>query len=540
MRSFLAFPALFALVPGLAAADQIDLHSKVETVTLFPQGAKVTRMVPFEAPAGAHELRLLDLPRGTPMHSLRVSVSGAAMGAIATRENFVPPAPDRESDAIKAARAELERLEDALLDKQDEARALRAAQEAADTRIAFLWKLSEGQALSGADVSALREVSKMVGEEALAARRAALEAEGRARAVDREASELAKEVERARKALAALQPGTQPRNLVSVSIESEEAANGMLEISYVIENAGWSPVYDAYLDREAGSVTLKRGALVYQNSGETWEDVALVLSTNRPGGQIEPAKLWPELRRIGEPDQVMRKQAFDSAAGVAAAPMAEPVMVEEAQASVVDGLSVSYTYPDELSLASGADTVRLELGAMTFDATLRALAVPRRQDVAFLTAEFTNTSDEMILPSVSTQLFRDGDYVGQVQGGMIAAGDRARLGFGPIEGLRLTRLSERNEGDRGVISRSSELSEKVRIEVENLTGRSWPLRVIDQVPYSEQEDLSITWNASPRPDIVDLDDGKGILAWDSEIAAGETTEIGLEFTLEWPDGKVLR
>jgi hypothetical protein len=106
--------------------------------------------------------------------------------------------------------------------------------------------------------------------------------------------------------------------------------------------------------------------------------------------------------------------------------------------------------------------------------------------------------------------------------------------------LQLSRVNERNEGDRGVLSRSNEITENVVIEVENLTGESWPLRVLDQVPYSEQEDLVITWNAQPRPTQVDVDDQKGVLAWDSEIAAGETFEINLNYSLQWPDGKILR
>ena len=76
--------------------------------------------------------------------------------------------------------------------------------------------------------------------------------------------------------------------------------------------------------------------------------------------------------------------------------------------------------------------------------------------------------------------------------------------------------------------------------MENLTGEAWPLRVLDQVPYSEQEDLVITWNARPRPTETDVDDQKGILAWDSEIAAGASQTIILNYSLEWPDGKVLR
>ena len=114
------------------------------------------------------------------------------------------------------------------------------------------------------------------------------------------------------------------------------------------------------------------------------------------------------------------------------------------------------------------------------------------------------------------------------------------LPFGPVEGLRLTRLTDRNEGDRGVITKSNEITEKVSLKVENLTGESWPLRVLDQVPYSEQEDLEIAWNAAPRPAETDVDDRKGVLAWETEIGAGETQEITLSYSIGWPDGMELR
>ena len=49
----------------------------------------------------------------------------------------------------------------------------------------------------------------------------------------------------------------------------------------------------------------------------------------------------------------------------------------------------------------------------------------------------------------------------------IVPGAETELGFGPIRGLRLTRTTlDRNEGDRGIISRSNENTETVRIDVE--------------------------------------------------------------------------
>lgn len=541
-----ALSLVFAFFPGFVLADEILLTSKVSDVTLYPQGAKIVRLVPFEAPAGRHELQLIDLPRGTPMETVRVSLDGASMGAVTLRDDYVPPVPERESDALKGAREEVERLEEAMRAKADEAAAIRAATEAANTRIQFLQQMGKGEALSGSAVEDLRNISRMVGEETLAARQAALSAEGRARVVDREIKELGEALEKARQNMQAMVPEAQARNLVSVAVSGETAMQGMLEISYYDWRAGWSPVYDAYLDREAAAVTLKRGALVRQNTGENWSDVAIAMSTNTPEGAVAPEALWPELKRIMDPvevDSSPRSKRVDSQVmGAMVEPAMEaPVMVEERASVSFDGLSVQYDYPGKLNLASSADTVRLMLGELSFDAEIKAVAVPKRDRTAFLVAKFTNTSGELILPSALTQLFRDGSFVGEAaRGEPIAAGGDASLPFGPIEGLRLSRVNVRNEGDRGVLSRTNQITEKVVIEVENLTGERWPLKVLDQVPYSEQEDLVVTWNASPRPAQVDVDDQKGILAWESEIAAGETAEITLNYSLEWPEGKILR
>ena len=110
-----------------------------------------------------------------------------------------------------------------------------------------------------------------------------------------------------------------------------------------------------------------------------------------------------------------------------------------------------------------------------------------------------------------------------------------------MRGLQLERtVLGRNEGDRGVLSRSTELTEEVRIDVENLTGETWEMRVLDRVPYSEQEDLEINWNAAPHASEMDIDGKRGVLAWEFDIAPGDTQEIKLTHTLKWPEGMMLQ
>ena len=140
-------------------------------------------------------------------------------------------------------------------------------------------------------------------------------------------------------------------------------------------------------------------------------------------------------------------------------------------------------------------------------------------------AEFTNVTTEILLPRTASHL-RDGALVGQVDFASLAPGDTAELGFGAIEGLRLTRdMPLRTEGDRGFVSTSNQIEESAVLKVENLTDETWPVRVLDQVPYSEPEDLSITHSADLAPTETDVDGQRGILAWDFDLAPGAVQDI---------------
>jgi uncharacterized protein (TIGR02231 family) len=530
------------LVAPPALAEDIALGSRVSAVTLYPQGATVTREVPFAAPEGAHDLILADLPRGTPLASVRVSVEGARMGGVTTRRDFVPPRDTVESAELQAARAEVERLEEALRSARAEIEDTRLEADAARARLAFLDRIGQGDGVAALEIDRLRALSRMIGSETLDARQAAIKATRRAEAATRALADQEAALQDARKALAALVPEQEARAMLAVAITAETATEGRMTVTYTIPDAGWQPLYDLHLARDSGALRIERGALVRQSTGENWQDVALSLSTARPSEQTQPGRIWPWVPRAVDPEEVrpLVRQKGGEAVMSLAAPMAEMADAVTAEADF-DGLSVTYRYPASVDVATGADHVRLMLGTLEAEAEIVAQAVPMVDQTAYVMADFTNETGEVLLPTSEARFYLDGRYVGQRGLDLIAAGDDATLSFGSVDGLRLSRiLQDRNEGDRGLIRKSNEMSETVMIEVENLTDTAWPLRVLDRVPVSEQEDLEITWSATPEPTGEDVDDMRGILAWEFDLPAGDTQTIRLETAMQWPEGKVLR
>ncbi|KGJ09431.1 DUF4139 domain-containing protein [Paracoccus sphaerophysae] len=541
MRPML-LPLLAATLIGSPVwAERLFSPAPVRAVTLYPDGATVTRSLRIDGAPGVHELVVTDLPPGIDAASLRVAATGARIGTVALQRDRALPGEDMESDAVKAAREELQRLEAALRDRDARVAAIRARAQAAEDTVAFLRALGQSDNATSGDVNALAD---NVAARLTAARREMIAAETEAKAAEVGREQDVEAVDRARAALAALQSPDNPPAALVISLQTQGPAE--ISITSQTAEASWAPAYDLRLSRAARAITLDRGLMVAQSTGEDWTDAALTLSTARPSGQVAASGVDPWFPRIEE--QVVYDAAAAPAAPVAMAERSRamvevaPVVlgggVGNAELSAI-GTTVVYRYPTPVTIRTGADAVRLGMDSQTIRVEVMAEAVPLHDDSAYLRAEGTNTLPDVILPGSAT-LFADGAMVGQTQLPLIAAGDRLELGFGRIDGMRVERrVPEQTEGERGLIRSLNQRVEVATLRVENLTAEAWPLRVVDRVPVSTQDDLVVDWSAQPAPTETDPDGERGVLVWRTEIAPKSVHEITLTTRMRWPEGKVL-
>jgi hypothetical protein len=194
-----------------------------------------------------------------------------------------------------------------------------------------------------------------------------------------------------------------------------------------------------------------------------------------------------------------------------------------------------------ISISSGYGGAELELDSMSQPAEVFALANPSRDTTAYRTARFTNPYSQNLFSSDYARWQVDGVLVAVDSSPEIGPREEVELGFGPLYALTLRRqVLGRRSGDVGLIARSNERAERAQIRVENLSDENWPLRLLDSVPYSEQDDLKIEWTATPKPTDENVDNRRGILAWEMELAPGQVETVEIETKLSWPEGMVLR
>lgn len=543
MRTLLSLLLLSTAMPALA--DTIPATSRITAVTVYPEGAKLTREVTFTAPAaGSHELLVTDLP--SAQDSIFAQIAGGEglqVGAYNIRTDRLPPREDPLTADQVAAKAKVEELEAA---EQTAFLALEAVQgkvDAAEAQVRFLSSFSGGLP-DGATPDTIKAMAAMIGTETLAARETALAAKAELWPVQKALTDTQDALAKARDAYAALPSADMNYAALSVAIDAADAGDQTVTITQYVGGAYWRPVYDLNLTREGDdAISLERAVLVTQYTGEDWSDVALTLSSSAPSLEAAPSTLWPELRMLATVTDENDLAMMDAVAAPMVAEEAE--MVSEKSGSIVagsalEGDTVVYNYPNPVTVATDVEDLRLALDDLTLAAVVKAVAVPRYDATAYFVASFVNPSDEPLLPGTA-MLYREGVLVGSTELGMIAPGVETEVGFGPIETLRISReMPLREGGETGVFTSANEQSESVVITVENTGDEVWPVRLIDQVPYSEQTDLEITYSAEPEPTETDVDGQRGILAWEFDLAAGGKQTVTLEHTLGWPEGMVLR
>ena len=110
LRLFLTTSLIALSAPALA--DTITGEAKVDTVTIYPGLATVSRLVTLDLPAGSHEIIVPGLPQSLATEGLRLSApQGVQIVAVNLAYDRLPVTPDQTSPAIQAAKDEVERLE---------------------------------------------------------------------------------------------------------------------------------------------------------------------------------------------------------------------------------------------------------------------------------------------------------------------------------------------------------------------------------------------------------------------------------------------
>jgi uncharacterized protein (TIGR02231 family) len=538
---------IFAL--ATPAAAQTEITSAIESVTVYPDGATVTRRIRVDLPQGDSILRAVDFPPTLDPASLRVEGEARAkltIGGIDARPPRAerPPADPALDDRILSLRDDRDRLDGKIA--------------AATARRKFAERFSEqapagmGEKGEARPLGEWRAAFAAVEDEVAAADTTIREARIMQRNIDRELAQLD-----------AQRTANPPRKMeVRLDVNSDAATSATLRVSYTVRGARWSPIYDARLDTggrdRKPSIDLVRRAEIVQATGEDWNDVQLAVSTARTAKGGSAPELRPLIVRYPAPPRPLAEGARTPANALpasAAPPLMQKQRAEEEyakrsgdniaaeeQEAAADtgGFQAVYRIAGRVGVAGseGAKSFRISSAVIVPDLLVRA--VPALDATAFLEANFKHIEDAPLLPG-RVAIYRDGIYVGRGQMAMTAKDEDVRLGFGADDHIKIARSTVRQvEGSAGIINSAKTERREYKTSIRN--GHDAPVRVIieDQAPVSEIDDVRVELlPATTPPTEKDVRNRRGVMAWSLEVAPGEAKEIRIAWRVRWPADKTV-
>jgi len=544
---YLATTSLVLVTMAMASpswAADLDANSAIDTVTVYPDGATVTRIISIDLPSGDSTLVAKDFPLGLDSSSIRVEGEGGAKLTIGTIDARPP----------RAAPVNLPELDKRIEALNDQRADLQGTIDSANARRKFAEHFAEaapvgiGEKGEARPIAEWRTAFTAVGDEIASADTAIRDATRKIREIDRQIVQL--DVERKAKPPSKLE--------IRMDIAAPAATKATLRVTYNVRNARWLPLYDARLETGAKDrkpqLELVRRAEITQSTGEDWSNVTLGVSTvriNRGGSAPELNTLvaqYPQPPKpmalgaasdLARPAPVARQMQPHLTAKVAeAAEMRERADEQQAVAEIGD-FQATFKIPGRVSLGAAEGAKSLRIASTTVTADLAVRAAPVIDPTAFLEASFKQTDEATLLPG-KVAIYRDGVFVGRGKISASAKDDIVRLGFGADDKVKIERaVIKRNEGSAGLLVTTSKTDERTfKTTVRN--GHDFPIKVAieDQLPVSESEDIVVEMlPATTPPTASNIRDKRGVLEWSFDAKPGEVRDINFVWRIRWPKDK---
>ena len=517
-----------------------DLSSATLAVTVFPDRARVTRRGQTALTPGLHTLTFRDLPLALLPDSVRAAGRGTAgarlLGVNARREHF--------AETPATAARELERRIEELEDQDGE---LAARIGLLENETANLVALG-GQAEMYARGVALRNrpADDFVGLlGALTTRLNHLSTEKHG--INRERRTLGRELDQLRRELKAMQ-GARPRErwLAEVEVECAEAGELELDLTYVVMQAGWRPLYDLRLGDDGLTVTYL--GEIAQTTGEDWAGVSLTLSTAFPAlslvipeldpWYIEPQRPRPPSPKVAMAGMAVRAPAPPAAAAdeaVFASAMPAAQAYREAEAAQADvgaaGAAVTYRVGGAVDVPGDGSPRKSTIAVFRLSPDLDYVTAPKLADAAYRRAKVKNDSAYTLLPG-GAQLFEGEEYLGATALELTSPGQEFELVLGPDERVRVERDLKAREVDKRFVGDRRRVRYAYEITVENLRESDQSVTVRDHIPVSRHEDIKVKLEFSdPKPsEQSDLN----LMEWKLNVGKGQKRTIRYDYSVESP------
>jgi uncharacterized protein (TIGR02231 family) len=541
MKKIIGIGVVMACMFPAKALDKEIVKSTISEVTVYAQGAQIFQKANYSLKPGTTEIIIEGISPFIDAKSLQVKATGNSIILDSKYSVFYPKPAEVSLEGLPLKiRRDIQLLEDSIkfigYDIQD-------IQDDIDVMLATKTILSNNGAIRGQgkvndSINLLKQAVdyytlKMseINKKLQALNRKKAEKLEKKTAMNDRLSKLKKH-----QSSSGLLPQDQgPTHRITVTFSTKEIVTGKISISYLIENAGWVPLYDLRSDGLTSKINLTYKAQVFQNSGLDWENVKLNISTNNPFQNKTKPTLHPwyvdyyVYRNYGNnkdiaPQSMMKKESEKSIAYSNSIGEQDEVMSQTSAqfVEVVRQLtSAEFRIDLPYTIKSNNEQHMVLIKVADLEANYKYYTVPKLDNSVYLIAQLSKL-DELGLVPAQANIFFDGSYVGETYIDPTSMEDTLNLSLGKDPNIMVKRLLVKKDTKEKIVGDKKERILSYSIEVKNMKATPIEIVVQDQVPITQNAEISIETLELGKGE---LDARTGIIEW--------------KFSLKPKEGKLL-
>jgi len=343
---------------------------------------------------------------------------------------------------------------------------------------------------------------------------------------------------------------------IIVTVSAKSATYGTVKVNYFVNNASWQPSYDLRADNTKSPVNLTYKAKITQNTAEDWNNVAITLSTMNPNRSnikpvLRPWKLRYYVQRIVHRNNV-KAQTLSVSNIYMPTNDVNNENLEVKKAFIGDRpsqISSAYTqqvtnmtnveFKIDLKYSIPSDNKSHQVIVMESDiaSEFEHFAVPKLSTDAFLISRMSGWEELNLLPGQANIYFLN-TFIGSTYIDPNTIEDTLNISLGRDPGIAISRKKLKDKESTEIIGNDRVKKITIELTVRNKKNQAVSMTVEDQVPISGEEGIKVFFD----PEEVEGETyykNSGKLSWDIKLGPKETKKIKFSYKIKYPKNKKL-
>lgn len=343
---------------------------------------------------------------------------------------------------------------------------------------------------------------------------------------------------------------------IIVTVQATAPATGKLDVSYLVAQAGWVPLYDLRSEIASGQVNLNYKAQVFQNTGEKWENVRLTISTNNPYQNKTKPTLHPWYvdytsykQMYATPNVTNNMQTgivYDKKAAKETEYRAdsedrnnyestEALTSNQFVTMVNQTISAEFIIDLPYTIDSNNEQHMVLISNTDLKANYKYYTVPKADKSAYLVAQISKLEELQLVPAKAA-IFFDGSYIGETYLDPTSLDDTLNLSLGKDPNIIVKRTYLKEDTKEKIVGSSIEKTYSYLIEVKNQKATNIDIVIQDQLPITQNGEIEITLIDSSKAKYNEI---TGLLEWNAKIKPKQSELLKFTYKVKYNKDKQL-